>query len=1348
MKRRLPFIIIFSLLCAEFAFSGSLFWVERKSDHDRDLLISSGIPLIEEFSSGFLAEGSTDMVQPALDKLGFRSQLLDRDAERSSYAVVAFRNGKVQAAEASTCGDVLWSQENWALLRIQQEAPAPCMRNTGWFLRLLPRKQLKPSAAPPAEYGGQEPQQAFTAKPLVQEMVASLSDTRIQLHWNDVVTTTTTRHSTSAGCLTAAQAVFDKLQAYHLDPVFQNHTPGHAPNIIGVTAGVVDPGAVYIVIGHLDDLPSSGLAPGADDNASGSALVTMLGEVMSCYAFANTVKFIAVTGEEFGLYGSTYYADDALARGENIQGVLNADMIGWEGNGTPAPENLDLNYNAASQWLGELFAQCAQEYGTGCVVDAFSCPSLTASDHAPFWANGWSAVCGITDNEGYCGHNGNYPYYHTSNDTVAHCGNPSFYYKAARAYIATLAHMADPFKIRFDRDQVACSSTIQLTVGDRDLNANPSVQETATVLAWSTTEPAPETILLTEQGSDSMIFTGLVTTTSAPPVSGDGMVSVTGTDTVTAQYTDAVACNGTLNAAYTDTATADCAPPSISNVAVADIKTDRATVTWNTNEASNSRTTHAVAPGPPGINTDDPANYVTNHSVTITGLDGCTDYVFSATSADAVGNSSTDTNGGLFYNFTTPGLGYFLSDDVESGGGDWIAGGTGTSDFHIDTCKSNSPAHAWKAGSASCPGAYGSSALTTLTSAAAFNIEYGSELHYAEFYKTQSAADLCKVQISTNGGSTWTTLDTYSGDSGGWLQKGYDLSAYAGSTSRIRFQFSSNANTNMEGWYLDDIRVTRLISCVAVLANKRAVAGDSCPLGGAGDGDGILDPGESATLQVTVQNLGSVEATGITGHLSTSTPGVAISDADATFPDIPSGGTGLSMSPHFTIDAAASVPCGTTIQFHMNLATDQGLFAYDFTMPVGAPTTTTGTYNPTDVPRPIPDPGSTASTISVGDTRPVTDVNVRVNILHPSDADLDLFLQAPGGSPSIELSTDNGGSGANYSNTVFDDQALNSIVSGSAPFTGTFSPEGQLSNVNGLAANGGWALSVTDDAAGSSGTLLSWSLTITTSAGSVCTVCANCPAITLSPAALPDGNLGSFYNQAITASGGTGPYTFVLASGSLPPGLALSSSGALTGTPASPGTYNFTVTATDQTGCAGSQAYAVTVGACLFCDDFEDGVLSGSWNYVQPSWSETNGTLTGIPAGKKAIAVASPVFGGCSQCYVEATLQTAGGPGNKVSLLGWYLDSKNSVELLMKQESGKWLLKERVGGSIVGKRKASMPINSNQLYRARITFTGTQFDVTIDGVPVLTLSTAGAHNGTVAFQVKATTGTFGEVVVN
>lgn len=89
-----------------------------------------------------------------------------------------------------------------------------------------------------------------------------------------------------------------------------------------------------------------------------------------------------------------------------------------------------------------------------------------------------------------------------------------------------------------------------------------------------------------------------------------------------------------------------------------------------------------------------------------------------------------------------------------------------------------------------------------------------------------------------------------------------------------------------------------------------------------------------------------------------------------------------------------------------------------------------------------------------------------------------------------------------------------------------------------------------------------------------------CPAITVSPAALPVAPAGISYNQTITQSGGAAPVTFSVSAGSLPPGLTLSAAGNLSGTPTTPGTYNFTVTATSTlTGCTGSRSYTIVV-AC------------------------------------------------------------------------------------------------------------------------------------------------------------------------
>jgi hypothetical protein len=87
-------------------------------------------------------------------------------------------------------------------------------------------------------------------------------------------------------------------------------------------------------------------------------------------------------------------------------------------------------------------------------------------------------------------------------------------------------------------------------------------------------------------------------------------------------------------------------------------------------------------------------------------------------------------------------------------------------------------------------------------------------------------------------------------------------------------------------------------------------------------------------------------------------------------------------------------------------------------------------------------------------------------------------------------------------------------------------------------------------------------------------ICSNVISLTTLPTTA---KVNSVFSQLITASGGTGPYTFTIASGSLPPRLALSSNGSVSGTPVTPGTYTFTVKATDSTGCSGTRTYTITV---------------------------------------------------------------------------------------------------------------------------------------------------------------------------
>lgn len=191
---------------------------------------------------------------------------------------------------------------------------------------------------------------------------------------------------------------------------------------------------------------------------------------------------------------------------------------------------------------------------------------------------------------------------------------------------------------------------------------------------------------------------------------------------------------------------------------------------------------------------------------------------------------------------------------------------------------------------------------------------------------------------------------------------------------------------------------------------------------------------------------------------------------------------------------------------------------------------------------------------------------------------------------------------------------------------------------------------------------------------------------------------------------------------------------------------------TNGCGTATTTAAILTIGACVFCDDFQDGVLASpsAWAYTPNSsgWSEFGGNMVGTSV-KKTQSVASPIFGGCQTCYFETSVRSSGGIGNTIWLFGWFVDKNNDMELLMKEESNKWLLKQRSGGKILKKAKALAAINPNQTYVVRITFDGAQFVVSIDGSPLITMTPAvSVPSGTVGFRVKATTGTFGYVEVN
>lgn len=124
-----------------------------------------------------------------------------------------------------------------------------------------------------------------------------------------------------------------ELQSYVQEPASRIPTATRITNVIATLRGSVTPERVYVVSGHYDSrvtdvMDATSDAPGADDDASGVAVVLELARVMAKRRPASTIVFAAVAGEEQGLYGATHMAQQFKAAGVDVQGMFTNDIVG------------------------------------------------------------------------------------------------------------------------------------------------------------------------------------------------------------------------------------------------------------------------------------------------------------------------------------------------------------------------------------------------------------------------------------------------------------------------------------------------------------------------------------------------------------------------------------------------------------------------------------------------------------------------------------------------------------------------------------------------------------------------------------------------------------------------------------------------------------------------------------------------------------------------------------------------------------------------------------------------------------------------------------------------------------
>ena len=211
-----------------------------------------------------------------------------------------------------------------------------------------------------------------------------------------------------------------------------------ADNVIGERRGSEAPDEIVIIGGHFDSYSDEAprVCPGAEDNASGTACAMAAARAFRNMSFKRTVRYVAFGDEESGLNGSRAYAEYCAEKGEKIVAVLNADMVCYDED-AGARDDFVAGGGRNGRWMYAYLAAVGGLYGQKIIYED---RGGNVSDGRSFENVGYPAL-GVTEGGKGSGGAIEYPYYHSSEDTLDKL-HPALGVRFVRDYAAMLAHLA------------------------------------------------------------------------------------------------------------------------------------------------------------------------------------------------------------------------------------------------------------------------------------------------------------------------------------------------------------------------------------------------------------------------------------------------------------------------------------------------------------------------------------------------------------------------------------------------------------------------------------------------------------------------------------------------------------------------------------------------------------------------------------------------------------------------------------------------------------------------------------------------------------------------------------------
>ena len=275
-----------------------------------------------------------------------------------------------------------------------------------------------------------------SSDPQIIDMIQQVNESLLY-YYNTHLTAFGPRYTGTENCTKASQYIYDEFYAMGLSVEFHNWSFNKFTdrNVVATLQGTdASSDAIFIIDAHYDTVR---ISPGAIDDGSGVAAVLAAARILSQYSFNYTIRFIAFSGEEVGLYGSYAYAQDASRRGDNIVGVINLDEIGYA-HTIEGGQTLCVYRPERSKWLADFVTTVNTLYKNQTNLTVESYQNYISTDHQSFIDYGFDAVFGVQyDYDEY------YTKYiqHSQNDTSDRL-NWTYLTKITRLFLAVLAELA------------------------------------------------------------------------------------------------------------------------------------------------------------------------------------------------------------------------------------------------------------------------------------------------------------------------------------------------------------------------------------------------------------------------------------------------------------------------------------------------------------------------------------------------------------------------------------------------------------------------------------------------------------------------------------------------------------------------------------------------------------------------------------------------------------------------------------------------------------------------------------------------------------------------------------------